>query len=114
MKVITLALVCLLMGNIVASAEKLVFKTKWGGERIELPPRFAPTLGLKGIEEIRFAPGMFKPESESFFSYVILFAVSEARQQSARRPVQALRRAQPRRQLLRLVRLQRRRRPRAA
>ena len=59
------------------ASEKLVFKTKWGGERIALPPAFAPGMKLKGIEEIRFAPGMFKPDSDSFFTYVFLFAVSD-------------------------------------
>ena len=57
--------------------EKLVFKTEWGGERITLPPDFAPDMKLKGIEVIRFAPGMFDPKSESFFSYAFVFAVSE-------------------------------------
>lgn len=55
--------------------EELVFKTEWKGERIKLPPGFAPEMKLKGVEEIRFAPGMFKPESESFFSYIFVFAV---------------------------------------
>ncbi len=45
----------------------------WKGETISLPPGFAPGMKLKGTEKIRFAPGMFKPESESFFSYVFVF-----------------------------------------
>ena len=57
-------------------AEKLVFKTDWKGERIELPPPFAPEMKLEGIEEIRFAPGMFEPESDSFFSYVFAFSLT--------------------------------------
>ena len=36
---------------------------------------------LTGVEEIRFAPGMFKPESETFFTYVFVFALSGARSQ---------------------------------
>ena len=49
---------------------------KWFGERIALPPKdFAPDLGLKGIEEILFAPGMFKADQSDFFSYVFLFAL---------------------------------------
>ena len=49
---------------------------KWFGERIALPPKgFAPDLGLKGIEEILFAPGMFKSDQPDFFTYVFLFAV---------------------------------------
>lgn len=51
------------------------FKTPegWGGETLQLPPGFARDMKLKGIEEIRFAPGMFKPDSESFFSYGFVF-----------------------------------------
>ena len=49
---------------------------KWFGERIALPPKgFAPDLGLRGIEEILFAPGMFKAGQPDFFSYVFLFAL---------------------------------------
>lgn len=56
---------------------KLIFKTEWKGERIALPPEFAPKMKLKGIEEIRFAPGMFKPDSDSFFSYAFVFEISQ-------------------------------------
>ena len=45
----------------------------WRGETIALPPGFAPGMKLRGVEEIRFAPGMFKPESDAFFSYVFVF-----------------------------------------
>ena len=49
---------------------------QWFGERLALPPKgFAPDLGLKGIEEILFAPGMFKADQPDFFSYVFLFAL---------------------------------------
>ena len=60
----------------VAAEEKLVFKTDWKGERITLPPSFAPEMELKGIEVIRFAPGMFDVKSDSFFSYAFVFSVS--------------------------------------
>ena len=30
--------------------EELSFKTEWKGERIKLPPGFAPEMKLKGIE----------------------------------------------------------------
>ena len=50
---------------------------EWVGERIKLPPSFAPKLGLKGIEEILFAPGMFKAEAKDFFTYVFLFALEQ-------------------------------------
>ena len=48
---------------------------QWFGERIKLPPTFAPKMKLKGIEEILFAPGMFKATEKDFFSYVFLFAL---------------------------------------
>lgn len=45
----------------------------WPGERILLPPGFARDLGWKGVEEIRFAPGMFRAGEPDFFSYIIVF-----------------------------------------
>lgn len=45
----------------------------WGGESISLPPGFAPDMKLQGTEHIRFAPGMMKAESDSFFSYAFVF-----------------------------------------
>jgi hypothetical protein len=59
-----------------ATPEKRVFKTGWKGEVIDLPASFAPEMKLRGIEEIRFAPGMFDAKSASFFSYVFVFSVS--------------------------------------
>ena len=47
----------------------------WFGERILLPPRFAPDMSWKGVEEIRFAPGMFKPDKSDFFSYALVFSL---------------------------------------
>lgn len=55
------------------SKEKLAAPAGWGGETITLPPGFAPDMKLKGFEHIRFAPGMMKPESDSFFSYAFVF-----------------------------------------
>lgn len=46
----------------------------WNKESIDLPPKgFAPDMKWKGQEEIRFAPGMFKPDAPDFFSYALLF-----------------------------------------
>ena len=47
----------------------------WFGERILLPPGFAPTMTWKGLEEIRFAPGMFKSDQPDFFSYALVFSL---------------------------------------
>jgi hypothetical protein len=55
---------------------RFVFDTgspPWTGERITLPPGFARDLGWNGVEEIRFAPGMFEPGKPDFFSYVLVF-----------------------------------------
>src|SRR5579864_6392335 len=70
--------VSLLMSGIPLVADelnsvKLAAPKGWGGETIELPPKFAPDMKLKGSEHIRFAPGMMKPESDSFFSYAFVF-----------------------------------------
>ena len=55
--------------------EKLEAPEDWRGETIKLPPAFAPDMKLKGEEVIRFAPGMFQPGSDSFFTYVFAFEV---------------------------------------
>jgi hypothetical protein len=55
------------------SSAKLAAPEGWGGETIELPPGFAPDMKWKGSEQIRFAPGMMKPESDSFFCYAFVF-----------------------------------------
>lgn len=56
-----------------AAPAKLAAPDDWAGETIELPPGFAPDMKLKGTEHIRFAPGMMKPASSSFFSYAFVF-----------------------------------------
>jgi len=59
-----------------ADPPKFVFDTgatEWRGERIDLPPRFAPDMKWVGEEDIRFAPGMFSADAEDFFCYVLVF-----------------------------------------
>src|SRR5688500_2734436 len=41
----------------------------WRTETIPFPLGFAPTLPYTGIEELRFAPGMFKAGSDDFWTY---------------------------------------------
>ena len=43
----------------------------WRYERLDFPLAFAPELELAGIEDLAFAPGMFAPESDSYFSYAL-------------------------------------------
>ncbi|MBT7853951.1 MAG: hypothetical protein HN675_11575 [Opitutae bacterium] len=57
----------------------------WFGERITVPTAFAPDMSWKGIEEIRFAPGMFKPLKPDFFSYAFVFSLEPESDLSAKR-----------------------------
>ena len=43
----------------------------WRSERLTFPLDFAPAIDLRGVEDLRFAPGMFQPASESYFSYAL-------------------------------------------
>ena len=66
----------LISGTLLAADEpgfRLAAPAGWGGETIKLPPGFAPDMKLKGSEHIRFAPGMMRPASDSFFSYAFVF-----------------------------------------
>ncbi len=71
------AVILLIFGTVLAADEtnslKLAAPEGWPGETISLPPGFAPDMKLKGSEHIRFAPGMMKPASDSFFSYAFVF-----------------------------------------
>ena len=76
---ITAATLMLGLASAMLAAERAEIKFDapdgWAKERIALPPSFAPKMTWKGIEEVRFAPGMFKAESDSFFSYMFVFQV---------------------------------------
>jgi len=71
------AVILLISGTLGAADEansvKLAAPEGWSGETITLPPGFAPDMRLKGSEHIRFAPGMMRPASDSFFSYAFVF-----------------------------------------
>ena len=58
-------------------AVELPAPKEWKKEIITLPPGFAPDMKLRGSEHIRFAPGMFQPNSDSFFSYLFLFKLEK-------------------------------------
>jgi hypothetical protein len=51
--------------------------TGWRKEKFALPPSFAPDMKWKGTEELRFAPGTFKANAPDFFSYAMLFWLSD-------------------------------------
>ena len=44
----------------------------WQFERFKLPPAFSPDFPYKGVEELRFAPGMFNKDSADYFSYAFV------------------------------------------
>lgn len=48
----------------------------WGTERIVMPPAFAPELPA-GVEVLLFAPGMFDPGAEDYWSYVFRMRIGE-------------------------------------
>lgn len=51
----------------------------WKDERIPMPPEWAPGLP-EGYELLRFAPGMYKPDQDDYFSYVfaLMWKTSDA------------------------------------
>ena len=73
-----LFVICLLLIATHAAADepnspRLSAPKGWGSETIRLPPGFAPDMNLQGVEHIRFAPGMMKPDSNTFFCYAFVF-----------------------------------------
>lgn len=47
----------------------------WDYERIDFPLSFAPELKYDGFEELRFAPGMFNAESDTYFTYIFAIKI---------------------------------------
>ncbi len=45
----------------------------WRSERINFPLDFAPDIKYQGFEELRFAPGMFNPKADSYFTYAFFW-----------------------------------------
>ncbi|MBV8256143.1 MAG: hypothetical protein JO154_26345 [Chitinophaga sp.] len=52
---------------------KLTTPENWTNERFGLPTDFAAQIPLKGVEDIRFAPGWGAPESEEHWTYAFLW-----------------------------------------
>jgi hypothetical protein len=55
-----------------AKAEFLKEPSTWSFERFPLPPVFSPGFPYKGVEELRFSPGMFNKDSSDYFSYAFV------------------------------------------
>lgn len=50
----------------------------WRFERLTIPPGFAPTIKWTGVEEARFAPGMFDTKATNYFTYLLAVSVDVA------------------------------------
>ena len=48
---------------------------EWRSETIPFPLDFAPELDYEGLEELRFAPGMFDAEAQDFWTYAFVWWV---------------------------------------
>ena len=72
MSMITLSLLLLLLSAQDPPPYSLSAPQGWGRERMEFPLGFAKDLDHKGVEELRFAPGMFKAEAADYFSYAFM------------------------------------------
>ncbi len=72
---------CLLIPLSIASGEDAISSNsfflptphEWRTETISFPLSFAPELDYEGLEELRFAPGMFDAEAEDFWTYAFLW-----------------------------------------
>lgn len=49
----------------------------WRTETIPFPLDFAPELEYEGLEELRFAPGMFQSGSEDFWTYAFVWWIPD-------------------------------------
>lgn len=74
-RIVTLIFASCLFFQIQAQETKPQFlkePANWEFERFPLPPGFAPHFGYKGVEELRFAPGMFKKDTVDYFTYAFV------------------------------------------
>src|SRR6185295_17593153 len=51
----------------------------WQFERFSLPPEFAPDIPYKGVEELRFSPGMFVKDTTTYFTYAFVAELDNVR-----------------------------------
>jgi hypothetical protein len=50
----------------------------WKTETFPFPLEFAPSLTHHGVEELRFAPGMFEPGKPGYWSYAFVWRLDDA------------------------------------
>ena len=81
MKITTVALACLIACSAKSqnvTPEYLKGPASWQFEKFPLPPTFAPAFPYKGVEELRFSPGMFNKDSSDYFSYAFVSRLDNA------------------------------------
>lgn len=74
-QIVLLFFVCMVSQIVQAqkiTASLLKEPASWEFERFDLPPVFAPGFPYKGVEELRFSPGMFKKDSADYFTYAFV------------------------------------------
>ena len=49
----------------------------WRSETIPFPLAFAPSLAHTGVEELRFPPGFFEPDSPEYWSYAFVWRTTD-------------------------------------
>jgi len=72
---VTLVFLFLLSLAVKGQDTKAVFlkePSAWEFERFPLPPTFSSNFPYKGVEELRFSPGMFKKDAPDYFSYAFV------------------------------------------
>ncbi len=55
----------------------LAIEDNWRSERLSFPISFAPSLDYKGYEEVRFAKGWSKKDSDEFWTYAFVWYLDE-------------------------------------
>jgi len=81
----TIAIVCcaILISNALfaqnQTAQLLKQPANWQFERFALPPEFAPNISYKGVEELRFSPGMFVKDTITYFTYAFVAELDNVR-----------------------------------
>ena len=71
-RIVFVVLMWTVCGLRLAAADAFTFDApkNWRSERIPFPLGFAKELEYTGFEELRFGPGMFKPGSPTYWTYV--------------------------------------------
>ena len=80
MKKISATLICVALSLSISGAEnkptfEITAPAGWMHETIPFPLGFAPEIKYQGVEELRFSPGMYKPDSNTYFSYVFVWCL---------------------------------------